>query len=283
MAEYRYSELFRSVQGEGKYTGVPTLWLRFWGCNFKCEGFSQSNPQSQSTYINPFDGVDVSAFETMEDLPVIQYGCDSIYSWHKSFQHLSHQATAAQICDRLEAILPNGKFGTSYHMAFTGGEPIISQNGILDVLRELERRENVPKFITVETNGTQVVREELSSWISDYTGEWMWSVSPKLSASGESWSDAIKPEIVSSYKALSDAGQLKFVVNGTQQTWDDVHKAVELYRAAGIDWEITVMPCGATKEQQEAIQADICEQAIEYGYRFSARLHNWLWGNKVGT
>jgi hypothetical protein len=105
----------------------------------------------------------------------------------------------------------------------------------------------------------------------------------RVAGSGESWSDAIKPEIVASYRMLSDAGQLKFVVDGTKQTWTDVNKAVQLFRARGVDWEITVMPCGATKEQQEAIQADICEQAIEYGYRFSARLHNWLWGNKVGT
>lgn len=33
--KYRYSEMFMSMQGEGHYTGVPTVWYRTWGCNFK--------------------------------------------------------------------------------------------------------------------------------------------------------------------------------------------------------------------------------------------------------
>jgi hypothetical protein len=45
-------------------------------------------------------------------------------------------------------MLPNGEFGTRYHMALTSNEPLISQNGILDVLHQFERRENHPKFLT---------------------------------------------------------------------------------------------------------------------------------------
>jgi 7-carboxy-7-deazaguanine synthase len=283
MKSYRYSEIFRSIQGEGKYSGVPTLWLRLWGCNFKCQGFSQDNPQVPSSYKDPFEGLDISAFKSMEDLPVIKYGCDSIYSWHPSFRHLSHQGTAEQICNQLESLLPDGKFDTSFHMAFTGGEPIMSQNGILEILHEFEGRDNVPSFITIETNGTQEVRSELSDWIKQYEGQWFWSVSPKLSASGEKWGEAVRPGNVAAYQKLSNAGQLKFVVDGTQKSWDEVADAAAAFRDKGNNWEICIMPCGATQEQQEDIQATLCEQTIDRGYRFSPRIHNWLWGNKVGT
>lgn len=29
-------EIFRSIQGEGRYTGIPTVFLRFAGCNLRC-------------------------------------------------------------------------------------------------------------------------------------------------------------------------------------------------------------------------------------------------------
>ena len=56
-----------------------------------------------------------------------------------------------------------------------------------------------------------------------------------------------------------------------------------VHREIGNDWDVWIMPVGATKEQQEAAQADICEQAIQRGYCFSPRVHNWIWGNRVGT
>ena len=282
MKQYRYSELFRSIQGEGRYIGAPTLWLRFWGCNFTCTGFGQSNINDPSTWVDPLAALDPMSYKDMTDLPVIEYGCDSIYSWHKDFEHLSKKATASKICNVFEEHLPNGKFGT-FHLAFTGGETVISQNAVVDIYGELERRGNLPKHITVETNGTQCLRDPIADVITKYDGEWFWSVSPKLSVSGESWEAAIIPEVVASYCHASAHGQLKFVVDGSQQCWDEVERAAAEYRKFGVDWDIYIMPCGATKESQEEVQASICEATISRGYHFSARLHNWIWGNKVGT
>jgi 7-carboxy-7-deazaguanine synthase len=282
MKGYRYSELFRSIQGEGHYIGAPTIWLRFWGCNFTCKGFDQKDIEDPSSWIDPISTLNPSDFSRLDDLPVIEYGCDSIYSWHKEFLHLSRQGNASDICNNIEEHLPDQQFG-SFHLAFTGGETLLSQSAIVDILGELGRRENLSNHITVETNGTQPLRKDIFEMIAGFHGEWFWSVSPKLSASGESRDAAIKPDIVSTYFDASPHGQLKFVVDGSMRCWDEVEKAVEEYREVGVDWDIYIMPCGATKEQQEAVQADICEATIARGYYFSARLHNWIWGNKVGT
>ena len=77
--EYHYSEIFYSMQGEGHYTGVPTLWLRFFLCNLQCNGFGQLKPTEPSTWQLPYDDLDVTPYKTMEELPVFPYGCDSSY------------------------------------------------------------------------------------------------------------------------------------------------------------------------------------------------------------
>jgi organic radical activating enzyme len=43
----KISELFYSVQGEGRYMGVPSVFLRTFGCNFQCAGFGM--PRGEKT------------------------------------------------------------------------------------------------------------------------------------------------------------------------------------------------------------------------------------------
>ena len=39
MSKIKVSELFYSIQGEGKFSGVSSVFLRTFGCNFTCGGF----------------------------------------------------------------------------------------------------------------------------------------------------------------------------------------------------------------------------------------------------
>ena len=87
----RYSEIFSSIQGEGKYCGTPTVWLRFHGCNLKCEGFGQKNLDDRSTWELPYLDFDVSTIKRLEDLPVWHTGCDSSYSFAKKFMKLIYK------------------------------------------------------------------------------------------------------------------------------------------------------------------------------------------------
>lgn len=286
--KYRYSEIFgQTFQGEGAYTGRPTAWLRVWGCNFECAGFGQEQPDKPETYDLDYLKIDPSEYKSMEALPVFHRGCDSSYSWAKKFGHLAHQDTAADIATKIEATLPGGKFkhpksGQWHHMAFTGGEPMMSQTAIVDVMDRFAERDNTPKFVTIETNGTQKPRPAFENTFANLDGELFWSVSPKLYLSGEMWANAIKPEVLAHYRDISRAGQLKYVCNGTDRNWDEVARATDLYREAGIDWDVWVMPVGADREMQESHQARIAEQAVERGYSVAARVHTWVFGNVIG-
>ena len=39
-------------------------------------------------------------------------------------------------------------------MAFTGGESMMSQTAIVDVMEEFRQQWNPPRYVTIETNGT---------------------------------------------------------------------------------------------------------------------------------
>ena len=299
---YKYTELFRSFQGEGTHTGKNTMWLRWFMCNLTCNGFGQKDPTDESTYELPYETIDITDITALEQLPVFEFGCDSSYSWAKKYRHLAQDQTAQEIADRLEECLrsetnPEGKFlhpksGEETHMCFTGGEPMMrsSQRGIDEIMRELHSRGNIPNFVTVETNGTQKLSKEFCEFLEWFgkdgeTCEWFWSFSPKLfNTSGEKKRKAIKPEVIADYQRYSKHGHLKFVVNGTKETWDELEEVVAEFRDHGINFPVWIMPVGATKEQQETEQVkEIVAESLARGYNVSGRLHAHMLGNELGT
>lgn len=292
---YKYSEIFgNTFQGEGQFCGVPTTWVRFWGCNFGCNGFGQQDPTDPSTYKLDYQTIDISSIKKLEDLPVFNTGCDSSYSWAKKFQHLAPTGTASEICDKLESFLKNefNPTGTFLHprshqwthLAFTGGEPMLNQNAIVDILDEFDKRENYPFNFTIETNGTQLAREKFESYMDKrfYHHNLFWSVSPKLYLSGEKKTDALKPDVVAQYSSICDDGQLKYVCDGSNRAWDEVDEFTHEYRKLGISWPIWIMPVGATVEGQDKVAATVAEGAIARGYKVAARVHCYVFNNVIG-
>lgn len=302
---HTYSEIFYSIQGEGKYMGVPTAWLRFFMCNLQCNGFGQKDPTDESTYILPYKDFDASSVNRIEDMPVWKYGCDSSYSWAAKFKHLQHRKTASEICDEIQNALktdtnPEGLFWHPHsdehqHMCFTGGEPLMphAQSAVIDVLREFKRRNNQPMFITFETNGTQTLTPEFIEFMNDeyWATEVFFSISPKLfTVSGEKADKAIRPDIVQTYYSIENAsGQIKPVVGAEERQWEELENVVKQFRDAGIYFPVWVMPVGATEEGQageygsHANAGKVAEMAFKRGYNVSPRVHVYLWGNLIGV
>ncbi len=291
--EFRYSEIFgNTFQGEGQYTGVKTIWYRAWGCNFNCSGFGQKDPTDPTTWELPFEQIDATKYNSMEELPVFHTGCDSSYSWAQKFQHLAHKETAEEIANKILDLQPgrtwaHPKSGQETHMAFTGGEPMMSQSAIVAIMGEWDKMDQVPSYVTIETNGTQAVRDSFKEIFSRLIAEGkvkelFWSVSPKLYLSGEDWEQAVQPDILADYASICDAGQLKYVCDGSERGWNEVEEATELYRQSNINWDVWIMPVGADREMQEQHQAIIAEEAVDRGYNVAARVHTWIFGNVIG-
>lgn len=304
-----YSETFYSIQGEGYWTGVPSTWVRFFLCNLQCNGFGQDDPTDSSTYELPYKDFDATKIKVVTELPVWDKGCDSSYSWAKKFRHLQKHESAEQVVERLKGCLtnehnPNGRYkhpmsGETAHLVFTGGEPLMrnAQRSAIEIMKEYRnKRPDGPSWVTFETNGTQKLTPEFKDYFSNrgtFTSKLFWSCSPKLwTVSGEKRSRAIKPKNLIDYDLVVHnhrktdqipAGQLKFVMGPKQEQWDELDEVIGLYREAGINWPVWIMPVGATVEGQELVDGDVATMAQARGYSVSARVHTYLWGNLIGV
>ena len=295
--EYLYSEIFDSIQGEGTYTGVHTLWLRFFMCNLQCNGFGQIDPTNPETYELPFLDYDLSKVKRLEDLPVWDKGCDSSYTWSKKYKHLMNKGTPTEMAQRIMDIAktesnPDGLFKhpiskQKSDMCFTGGEPLTAngQTASINILKYFNNIINFPRSVTYETNGTRKINNDfIEFWKSNNYYELFFSVSPKLwTVAGEKREKAIQPEIVGTYYNLSTKGHFKFVLGSKQEQWDEMEEVLQLYRDIGIDYPVYIMPVGAREEEQVESAGKIAEMAFKRGYNVSARVHVYLFGNAIGT
>ena len=285
MSKIKIAELFYSIQGEGRYMGVPSVFLRTFGCNFKCAGFGMPRGEL-SKEVEDIAEV-VHMFNEYKELPLVSTGCDSYASWHPSFKNLSPMLESDAIATRIKEILPYNEWRTA-HLVITGGEPLLGwQRAYPDLLEHTEMRDL--KEITFETNGTQ----KLTNEFKDYLERWCWghpgnldrqitfSVSPKLSVSGEVWEDAIKPEIVAEYENIGYT-YLKFVI-ATLEDAEEAEKATAVYRAAGFRGHVYLMPVGGVESVYALNNRNVANLAMKMGYRYSDRLQVPLFKNEWGT
>ena len=284
MSKLKIAELFYSVQGEGRYMGVPSVFLRTFGCNFKCAGFGMPRGEEshEATDIAATHTM-IKAFEKYEDLPLVSTGCDSYASWHPDFKDLSPMLTSEAIADRIMEIIPHNEWQDE-HLVITGGEPLLGwQRAYPDLLNNPKMKSL--KEITFETNGTQKLTPEfkgyLAKWNSEVGKELTFSVSAKLPASGESWEEAICPDVVCDYESVGTA-YLKFVV-ATEQDITDAERAVEEFRTAGFKGHVYLMPVGGVESVYTLNAKNVALAAMKRGWRYSDRLQVPLFKNEWGT
>ena len=287
MSKIKIAELFYSIQGEGRYMGVPSVFLRTFGCNFKCAGFGM--PRGEMSH----EATDIAATHTMiesfmkyEDLPLVSTGCDSYASWHPDFKELSPMLTSEAIADRIMEILPQDHWKDE-HLVITGGEPLLGwQRAYPDLLRHPKMAGL--KEITFETNGTQKLTEEFKEYLvewqmptMDFAREVTFSVSAKLPCSGEKWDEAILPEVVCEYEDFGTA-YLKFVI-ATEQDFADAECAIAAYRKAGFRGHVYLMPVGGVESVYAMNNKNVAILAMKNGLRYSDRLQVPLFKNEWGT
>ena len=291
----RYSEAFYSVQGEGRFVGVPSVFLRVFGCNFECAGFGQERGKLIATDQMPYvtdpraDKEHPDAYTSIEELPVTPIGCDSSASWSMKYKHLQLTRSADEVFDHITSLIPNGTFtgqhGEDIHLVITGGEPLLGWQRVWPALLDMCKEVGL-KNVTFETNGTQKVKSDLVNYfnLQNLDMHVTWSTSPKLSISGEKTDDALKPDVLKSMNAVHNSYLYnKFVVRD-EECLQEVDMFVDSYKESGVQLDsVYLMPEGATLEQQTLTEKNVAEICMNTGYKFSPRLHINLFGNAWGT
>src|SRR5210317_2539536 len=293
----RYSEAFYSVQGEGKFVGVPSVFLRTLGCNFRCMNFGLENEpmrdeKQKQGIIHNQEVADLIARDVhkttkeFNDLPIIHTGCDTYASIYPEFKHFNKQAEVDEVVEHLLSLTPEGKWtmdnGQDIHLIMTGGEPLLAWQRLYVELFEHPRMGDL-KNVTFETNTTQTLHEDFYNYLTTQDRfEVTWSCSPKLSVSGEPWETAILPSVAREYSLVDGSDiYLKFVV-ATQDDFEEVTRAVDAYRSAGVQCPVYLMPLGGRSEEYNLNVKEVAEACMERGWRFTPRLHISLFGNAWG-
>jgi organic radical activating enzyme len=287
MSKIKIAELFYSIQGEGRYMGVPSVFLRTFGCNFKCAGFGM--PRGEMSH----EATDIAAthsmiesFQTYQELPLVSTGCDSYASWMPEFKDLSPMLTSDAIAERIMEILPYKRWEDE-HLVITGGEPLLGwQRAYPELLNHASMRRL--KEITFETNGTQKLTPEFKKFLQEWSQnppfvsrEVTFSVSAKLSCSGEERHEAIKPDVVCEYQEVGNT-YLKLVI-ATEEDAEEALETLDIYRAEGFTGHCYLMPVGGVESVYTLNNRRVAELAMKHGLRYSDRLQVPLFKNEWGT
>lgn len=173
MEKINVSEMFYSIQGEGKTMGIPSVFLRLQSCNLFCNWRKND----------------------------IDHFCDTLHVWKKGkaydYQELLDIFKKEKYIDDLNI---------GAHLIITGGEPLLQQDKVAEFL-DMVNKETPPFiFVECETNGTIMPSDNFIRHIS------LFNVSPKLSNSSIKKERRYNIDVLN-FHARNDESIFKFVVN----------------------------------------------------------------------
>ena len=222
------NEIFKSIQGEGPNFGKPAIFLRTAQCNLKCTW------------------------------------CDTKYTWdwkNYDFQKEVKEMTIDEVKDAISAL-------EIKHLVITGGEPLLQQDDLADLLSFLK-----PDFyVEVETNCTILPNKMLTDLVDQ------WNVSPKTKNSGNSLELCEYNECYYFF-ANQENCFFKYVVEN-ETAIPEIKKFVTKYKIP--EKRVQLMAQASTKEEISMREKSISELAKSHNFEFSPRLHVAMWGSQRG-
>ncbi len=220
------AEIFYSIQGEGKFVGVPALFLRFAGCDVGC------------------------------------VWCDTKEVWMKGKPY-----------DKENLInLIRSKANKNIHLVITGGEPLIYNDFINELVNEVI---NNFALIEIETSATRVPYGLIS-----YCQKVFFNTSPKLKNS------LVKREKRINKSALeffvnSNRAIFKFVVENKEDIIEIIEDFVKPFKIP--NHLVYLMPQSKNRDEFLKLSPIIVELCKKYQFNFSPRLQLVIWDKATGV
>ena len=271
------------IQGEGRFVGTPSIFVRLFGCNLRCPGFGNPNFKIGTKNQEVKEIVDnLVDFKTLQDLPRVKTGCDTYYAVYPEFKSFAKDYTIHELVKAIQV-----RLYTEYkppHLVFTGGEPLLWQTQLSSLLKELESTRI--KDITFETNGTIELSQKFIDTVRNTPFTITWSVSPKLTCSGHNTCETLDPAALRSYNKIPNSKlYLKFVVDKGQKTLDELLIFTKRYALEGVEVDnVYLMPEGGNfDESYKANRTYVVGLCSYLGFNYSPRLQVELFDNVVGS
>lgn len=253
-------DLFVSLQGEGIYVGMPSLFVRVSGCNLRCcfkdtvcdTAYSSFNPEK-----GRFSKEDVVAMlqKNPNVADIVFTGGEPLMFGDKLDDLIEYIGCQTDMDYRI-TIETNGTFGPLHH-------PI----DLYSISPKLSTSIPVPgKPYHYIHDGKEVTKTFTNAEVE------------KLNET------RYNPEAIAAL--IDDAEfQLKFVYSGPESV-HDIDMLVDRLRDMGktiYPDDIMLMPEGITAEQINKNGREAAKICIERGWRLADRLHIRLWGDKRGV
>jgi len=238
------TEQFFSIQGEGKYAGVPSYFLRTGGCNLNCPGFGAKYSVEGE----------------------VRYGCDTYFAVESAYAKSWIKVDDAQtVIDRLKNEFET--IGYNPHVVITGGEPLMYHADSV-FYAVIEWLVNEAIEITFETNGTiEIDFEKYPAY-----KESVFALSLKLANSGEPALKRIIPQALKNIQMHAKEAFLKFTIDAylvETTALDEINEIKEMLPGL----EVYCMPVGESRANIWHNDKAVFAFCMKHNFRYSDRLH----------
>lgn len=230
-------KIFYTIEGEGEYVGYPSVFMRLSMCNLTCKGFASADSPN---------------------------GCDSFISWS-----VKNRMTFDEVFEYMSQNSYNCHLKDGAIWKITGGEPLIQQKSLLELVDRFIFRFGFLPRIDFETNATIIPDQQWLDWKATFT------TSPKLSNNGDPVEKRYKPEVLK-WHVKNNSG-FKFVINNENDLLEVFEKYITEPTIKVPKERVWLMPCcGSRAEHVEKAElvADFCKK---YNLKFSPRLQLVIW------
>ncbi|KAK4533233.1 hypothetical protein CCYA_CCYA16G4115 [Cyanidiococcus yangmingshanensis] len=276
------SEIFSSIQGEGPFSGCPSVFLRLGLCNLECAWcdtkytwlFQESRRDRIRARVEGKTGVAGSGSKHEPGDAHMPQRSDmlTVYDRRKELRKLSVQ-------DVLEHIERATKEIGAEAVVITGGEPLLHAKPLSSVVPSL--LEKLRLRVEFETNGT-LTPVGLTSWSRSETPRVYFNVSPKLANSSQPVRQRLRWDVLQYFATeLPNASAFKFVVDSEE----DLAEVQQIVNRLKISTQrVWLMPQATTSAALAvAARERVIPWCLRHGFRYSHRIHVSIWDDRRGV